>query len=236
MEGVTFVKGKAKHQIRDNVDSHKALGWPEMGGNNGSCQGMYRDTCILGASWQILIWWVPLFHCFPVTVLIVFILQHIALYLFACEKYTLHPGFEGHGNTFSQIHSKETKKQAQRKQLLKYCVLEKMCYKIKALGAGNSLHTLCYSVFLLPLEVRAWAVVAGCTGKMAPVEEIGERQVFFLKTSCHTSAKGKSPKETVAGSERGSKRTREKMCLQHYPNLLGSGLSWVAVGSCNDSL
>lgn len=37
MEGVTFVKGKAKHQIRDNVDSHKALGWPEMGGNNGSC-------------------------------------------------------------------------------------------------------------------------------------------------------------------------------------------------------
>ena len=31
-----FVRGKAKHQVRDNVNSQKACGWPEVGGKNGS--------------------------------------------------------------------------------------------------------------------------------------------------------------------------------------------------------
>lgn len=37
VEGGTFVRGKAKHQVRDNVNSQKAFGWPEVGGKNGSC-------------------------------------------------------------------------------------------------------------------------------------------------------------------------------------------------------
>ena len=61
------------------------------------------------------------------------------------------------------------------------------------------------------MKVRAWTVVAGHTGEIAPLKEVGERQDAFSEKTWQTSAKRNSQKETVAGNEGGSKRTRERM-------------------------